>query len=164
MFLQELDERGCDAHGCGHYGASRINHTHKGVDLCIPPYTPVQCGFDGTVIKVGYPYRGAAKSHIRYVAVKFDDTHQQIMEEIYGNGLWHCRVFYVKPIVYTGDLINWDTIIGDSQKLGGFYDGITEHVHFELYTLIDDTASEHNKLNFDYVNPDDFLDYVSGGF
>ena len=145
MKLSEMGYRKCDAQGCGHYRASRGSRLHMGQDLVKPDETSldigtkVETGLTGVVVKVGWPYSGSDKSHIRYIAIKL--------------GVYYCRIFYVTPLVSVGDTIKPDDVIGLSQCLGEFYAGITEHVHFECYKLVDPQGGEHDKNNFSYIDP-----------
>ena len=118
MKLSELDIRGCDRQGCGHFGASRGTRKHNGVDLVCMPGDEIQSPVNGIVTKIGYPYGGRDKHHIRYVQVTC--------------GQYEFRVFYVKPMVEVGQLVTTNSVLGFAQDLGGFYPEITEHIHFEI--------------------------------
>ena len=118
MNIFKLPLRKCDDQGCGHFGASRGSRRHSGIDIAVAPGTPINSPVDGVVTKLGWPYGSPSKSHIRYVEIT--------------KGGYKYRVFYVDPQVGLGDHVSLDTVIGHSQKLGGFYRGITEHVHFEV--------------------------------
>ena len=152
MYLSEMGQRACDPQGCGYYGASRGSRKHKGVDLCMPDSTslprdtPIQCGFSGEVVKVGLAYSDKDKRHVHYVAIKLGD--------------WYARIFYVNPLVKVGDNVTPNLIIGTSLELGMFYKGITEHVHLEVYKLIDKSKGMHNKRNFSYVDPNVVLEFM----
>lgn len=114
--------RGTDKHGSGHFGASRGNRKHNGVDISVPPSSIVLSLTSGLVTKVGYPYdpTDKAKGHFRYV-------------EVTNNGL-RIRYFYVEPYVDEGQLVRSGSELGESQRLGLVYPGITEHVHVEVKT------------------------------
>ena len=152
MYLHEMGQRECDDQGCGYYGASRGSRKHVGVDLTaadntsLPIGTDVQCGFSGEVVKVGLAYSQSDKRHLRYVAIKLEK--------------YYVRVFYIEPKVSVGDIITADTVIGKSLCLGDFYKNITEHVHFEVYTLKDHSKGIHNKRNFRYINPNVVLEVL----
>ena len=94
------------------------------------------------------PDSAKEKAHIRYVAIKL--------------GIYYCRIFYVTPLVSFGDSIKPDTVIGISQCLGEFYEGITEHVHVEFYKLIVQNYGEHDKNNFSYIDPRIALEVMGG--
>jgi len=113
--LGELPQRGTDQQGSGHYGAPREHRFHRGVDLACYPGTAIYCTVDGTVTKLGYPYRG--RLEFRYVQVTD------------AEGLAH-RFFYIEPAVDVGQEVTPDTVLGVSQELP--YEGITQHVHYEI--------------------------------
>lgn len=110
-------ERGCDKHGCGHFGASRGNRTHRGLDIRADVGQSVISPIGGNITKLGYPY-GDDFSY-RYI-------------EITGGDL-RVRIFYVKPTVRKGQKIEAGDQIGVAQELGTRYEGITEHIHLEVY-------------------------------
>ncbi|MGP4843330.1 M23 family metallopeptidase [Marinobacter sp. 1Y8] len=116
MQLCEMMFRKCDGHGCGHFGASRGQRKHMGIDLACVPGTAVCSPVRGVVTKLGYPY-GDDLAY-RYVEVSTQG--------------YQYRVFYVDPVVAVGDQVNVETVIGRSQRLGARYQAITEHVHFEV--------------------------------
>ena len=118
MKLGELNIRGCDRQGCGHFGAARGTRKHNGVDLVCEPGDEIQSPANGIVTKIGYPYGGKDKLHIRYVQVTC--------------GEYDFRVFYVNPAVEIGQAVTTKSILGFSQELGCFYPDITEHVHLEI--------------------------------
>ena len=108
--------RECDDWGCGHFGASRGDRKHNGLDIVELPGDPVFCFNRGIVTKIGYPY--ANDLSFRYV-------------EITDAGVrW--RYFYCEPIVNVGDEVEAYTQIGTAQGLGERYPGITPHVHLEI--------------------------------
>lgn len=118
MKLADMKMRSCDVHGCGHFGASRGSRTHMGIDLECNPGVDILSPIDGVVSKIGFPYADPNKNFIRYVEITKAD--------------YKFRFFYVSPSVEVGDDIKVDDIIGESQCLGQFYPGITEHIHFEV--------------------------------
>lgn len=132
MNLHELPQRKCDKQGCGHWGAPRGGRKHRGVDLACNVGTPIFSPVCGKVTKLGFPYGDSSKHHIRYVQVEKDG--------------YNFRIFYVDPTVVVGDMVTMGTVIGHSQELGCFYNGITEHVHFEI-------KDKHGN----YVDPNPFL-------
>ena len=118
MKLYELDIRGCDSQGCGHFGASRGTRKHNGIDLVCIPGDEIQSPVNGRVTKIGWPYADKDKRHIRYAQVECSD--------------YSFRIFYIKPMVEVGQLVSTNSVLGFSQELGGLYPGITEHCHFEI--------------------------------
>lgn len=114
--LTELQERGQDKWGSGAYGASRGGRDHNGVDLAVQPDTEIKATFAGTVTKLGFPY--GDDLNYRYVQISKDS--------------YDYRIFYVRPTVKDGEEVTEDTVIGTSQNLNKRYEGITEHVHFEV--------------------------------
>jgi murein DD-endopeptidase MepM/ murein hydrolase activator NlpD len=118
MKVYKLEVRGCDSQGCGHFGASRGTRKHNGVDLVCDLDTPINSPISGMVTKIGWPYGDKDKQHIRYVQVTSGD--------------YDFRVFYINPAVEVGQMVSTDSVLGFSQELGCFYQGITEHVHLEI--------------------------------
>jgi murein DD-endopeptidase MepM/ murein hydrolase activator NlpD len=132
MHLHSLEQRECDRQGCGYWQASRGPRKHNGVDMACDVGTPIYSPVSGKVTKIGFPYGASDKHHIRYVQVE--------------NNEYSFRVFYVDPMVVLNQEVTMSTIIGKSQELGCFYNGITEHVHFEI-------KDKHGN----YVDPNPFL-------
>lgn len=125
--------RKSDSYGSGHYGASRGNRLHRGIDYACYPETKVLSLTDGHISKLGYPYGDDLK--FRYVQVTDPD----------GNDL---RYFYVSPCVQLGIEIKSGEPLGFTQKLGARYKGITEHFHFEI------------KKDGSYLNPKEYLEGI----
>lgn len=109
--------RGCDKHGCGHYGASRGDRTHKGVDIVCDRWMPVKSIGEGIVTKVGYPYG----DDLSYRYVEITDS---------AGARW--RYFYVCPLVCLGSNIAPGDTIGQCQDIAARYEGITPHWHLEI--------------------------------
>ena len=116
MKLERMKVRTCDAHGCGHFGASRGKRDHNGVDLVAAMKEKIQSPVRGVVTKVGYPY--ADDLSWRYV-------------EVTAKG-YRFRFFYVSPWVGVGDKVNVGTVLGRAQGIENRYIGITPHIHFEI--------------------------------
>jgi murein DD-endopeptidase MepM/ murein hydrolase activator NlpD len=120
--MQKRKIRGSDSQGSGHYLASRGNRKHMGIDFITCPEDLISSYCSGIVTKIGYPYnpnKHPHKAHLRYVEVT--DSNQLKV-----------RVFYIQPLVAVGDIIELDTVIGTSQDLTQIYEGITQHLHFEV--------------------------------
>ncbi len=113
-----LPKRGNDCHGSGYYGAPRGSRIHVGQDYECQPGDIIISPTEGTVTKIGYPYADDLK--YRYVEVTF-------------GGLRH-RIFYIKPMfkIKIGTVVNKTTKLGVAQALGPRYEGITEHIHYEV--------------------------------
>ena len=133
---QDAERRVSDAWGAGHFGASRGDRTHKGIDFLIPADSTVYSAATGTVSKIGRPY---ADSPFRYVEVK----------DVNGNRIRH---FYVNPTVRAQDRVFLGAPIGLSQDLSTRYPGdksrgpMPNHMHLEIKTATGD-----------YLDPDDYL-------
>lgn len=132
-----------DDFGAGHFGASRGNRTHNGIDLAADPDTAVCSAVVGKITKIGYPY-GDDLSY-RYVEVTTP----------YGDRV---RYFYVVPTDYIGTFdIGTEIEIGDPlgvvQNIAARYDTddkkMNNHFHFEV------------KRNGEYLRPTDWLDEQS---
>ena len=114
-------ERGRDAWGEGHWGASRGDRTHMGIDYAAVPGSTLVSPVTGQVTKIGYPYS--------------DDLSYRYVEVTDGRGYRH-RFFYVEPGV-----IMRQTIIAEFSALGVIQDitaryatpkGMTPHFHYEV--------------------------------
>lgn len=116
--------RGCDIHGCGEFGASRIHGSHRGTDY-IAGLGSTGTGQDilavrgGMVSKIGYPY--------------WDDLSYRYVEITTLDG-YRIREFYVSPIdgLKRGSLVEAGQVIGTYQSLQRRYPEITDHVHVEI--------------------------------
>lgn len=121
--------RGCDKWGCGHFGASRGNRKHNGVDIIWTAGKPFHALTQGVVTKLGYAY--ADDLSFRYV---------ELTDRV--GARW--RYFYVKPSVELGEEINAYEDIGVVQTLQNRYPEIVDHVHFEIIradgTYVDPTG------------------------
>lgn len=115
------DIRGCDAQGCGHFGASRDGgtRTHIGADYVGTPGESVRAVQGGRITRVGFPYG--------------DDLSFRYVEISGGDGITS-RQFYVSPAagIARGAFVAAGQSIGTLQALGGRYPGITEHSHTEI--------------------------------
>jgi murein DD-endopeptidase MepM/ murein hydrolase activator NlpD len=130
-----------DDFGAGHFGASRGNRTHRGVDIAAEAGSACYSVTDGIVTKFGYPY--ADDLSYRYVEVTYD-------------GVTRFRYFYVDP--------HEDLEIGDTVTKGFIWvlsrmllrstrqkmKKMNNHIHFEVIE------------KGEYVDPVDAL-WWSGG-
>jgi murein DD-endopeptidase MepM/ murein hydrolase activator NlpD len=123
---EEFCIRGRDCHGWGHYGASRGNRTHNGIDVVAHEGDEVVSCSDGHISKIGYPYSPAdpAKGHLRYVEVTTEADYKE-------------RYFYCLPAagIELGLKVQAGKVIAVCQDLVCIYGGMTPHVHFEAKGL-----------------------------
>jgi len=131
--LFENKLRGCDQHGCGHWGAPRGNVKHKGLDVACHSGQKVLSPVDGIVTKVGFAYSKMylSKNHYRFVEIEVNENVR-------------IRIFYIEPFVATGHTVLKGQWIGSQQALGGIYGGITEHIHIEFW----DNGKRKNPIGF----------------
>lgn len=124
--------RGCDAFGCGHFGASRGDRAHEGLDLAFNPREPVHTQFAGTVTRInGQAYR--SDPFYKIVDVKLSKSTT-------------IRFFYVNPSVKVGQKVSINDIIGTAQDISAKHgDGMTNHVHFAY------------RVNGVYIDPEPYL-------
>lgn len=117
----DCEIRGCDPHGCGHYGASRGGRTHKGIDLVCVGGTIIRSPVDGVVTRrKGVVYSDPAKADWHYVEITDKDK-------------MHNRFFYVKGLgIELGLKIKKGDVIGVAQGIEVLYEGITPHIHYEV--------------------------------
>ena len=127
-----LVKRGADSHGSGDYLASRGSRKHMGIDFACSPGCQVYPDISGLVTKLGIPYADPKKREYRYVQIT-DDKGVDV------------RYFYLHPDVEIGQAVTTDTVIGICQDLTKIYEGITNHVHFEV------------KKNGKHINPEKYL-------
>lgn len=115
--------RGVDVYGGGAYLASRGSRKHNGIDLSCYKGSEILAQGNGVVTKIGFPYnpKDSKKGHLRYL-------------EITERNNYKCRYFYIAPTVSLGDTINESDSIGVSQGLTYIYPGITDHIHYEVFT------------------------------
>ena len=114
-----MSVRGCDALGCGHFGAPRSIGTHKGSDYSAAAGQTVVAATSGVIDKIGYPY--ADDLSFRYIRIVADDGYT-------------VRQLYVLPAagIEVGEPVTAGEVIGTEQTLSGRYPGITEHSHTDI--------------------------------
>lgn len=141
MLLTIATQRGSDAWGSGHFGASRGSRTHNGIDYWVPEGTKICSMSDGKVTKLGYPYG--------------DDLSYRYVEVTDAGGYQH-RYFYVEPRVRVGQVVRRTHVIGQAQDIAGRYDEpqkvMRNHVHYEIFKL------ENGKRK--YIDPEKFHELV----
>ena len=112
----ELQRRGKDAWGEGHYGASRGDRKHHGEDFLIAKGQVITAPIGGHVTKLGTCY--SDDPSYRYV-------------QITNKGVDY-RFFYVEPMVNVDSIIQRGDVIGKAQNLNKRYKGMPNHIHFEV--------------------------------
>ncbi len=134
MILISPPIRPDDKWGQGHYGASRGNRTHEGIDYFCPPESVVFANCSGIVSKIGYPYKPDDEKGqtLRYVQITGEDNVDR-------------RFFYVDPSVVVGQRINEGDPIGFVQDVAKYYPGMNNHFHFEC------------KFEGEHIDPRNFL-------
>ena len=116
MFIKPNKDRN-DKWGSGAFNSKRGKRKHNGKDIPCPEKSICISHIAGEVTKLGYPYS--------------DDLSFRYVEITDFIGRRH-RFFYVNPKVIVGQSIVVGEEIGLSQRLGDRYEGITEHVHYEI--------------------------------
>lgn len=122
-FLSRYELRERDNYGSGRFGASRSGgRTHKGVDFYIPVGGNFHAPFNGYISRLGKPYPDDS----RYDLIEFVGT-----DKFKG---YVCKIMYVNslyPVDKTKIFIQGETIC-TMQDLSLKYDGMKNHLHFEL--------------------------------
>jgi len=120
-----------DPAGDGHFGASRGDRTHNGIDYACVPGTIILSQCYGTVSKLGYPY--ADDLSYRYIEITAPDHKKH-------------RLFYCKPSneLSISDYVVLGEPIGWSQDVAARYpgQGMINHVHYEI------------KVGDEYIDPE----------
>lgn len=110
--------RGCDAFGCGTFGASRGTRTHNGIDIVSLPSQSIFSPITGEVTRFPFPY-GSDLSYTGIEIVNFE---------------YKIKIFYVTPVVKIGTQVNKGQLIAKSQNIASKYgSSMTNHVHIEVY-------------------------------
>lgn len=123
--------RGCDDWGCGHFGASRGDRKHTGLDIDTIPGAPVFCLNPGIVTDIGYAYS--------------DDLSFRIVDITNGGYRW--RYFYVDPIVNVGDELDAYTQIGHDQNVAQRYHERDPERHMVNHTHIEAIDPDGNHID-----------------
>lgn len=113
-----LPQRRADKFGSGEYLAPRGHRKHQGVDFACYPGTKIISFTDGIVTKIGYPYSEPDRQFLHYIQISHEGKDY--------------RYFYVSPLLKVGDEVKAGDVIAISISLQKVYDGITDHVHFEV--------------------------------
>ena len=115
--------RGCDAGGCGEFGAPRnegLGATHGGTDYVATPGQDVVAVHDGNVTGTGYAYQG--------------DSRLQIVKIQTPNG-YTASEMYVKPAseIKNGTHVSAGQVIGTAQDIRvRTGPKVTPHVHVQI--------------------------------
>jgi len=133
---QVLEKRGNDKWGSGEWGAKRGSRRHMGVDYKILPGDTVLSLTEGVVTKLGYPY--ADDLSYRYVEV--EDANE-----------YKLRYFYILPSVKVGQMVAEGEPLGIAQSLDRRYEGITEHIHFEVKNDIGELINPEKYIKDHYI-------------
>jgi len=127
--------RQIDDFGAGGFGAPRVrngrNYPHKGLDLLAEPDDSIVAPFEGDIYATpGWAYSGG-EGGLRTIHLR--------------DATWRCTLMYVKPLATLDEKrVVAGEPIGVAQDVAGYHmtksgDGrkMSNHVHFELYELVD---------------------------
>lgn len=118
----DMEVRGCDPKGCGHYGASRGSRKHSGIDLVIQKGEPVYSPITGYVSRYPYPYA----SDLKYKGI-----------EIIGEGEHKdlkVKIFYCVPVAQRNAKVVKGQKVAVAQAINEKYGkAMTNHIHVEFY-------------------------------
>ncbi|KAL1262000.1 hypothetical protein QQF64_007265 [Cirrhinus molitorella] len=121
-------KRGCDTnYGCGHYGASRGDRSHEGLDIACADGATVLAPFDVKLNGKAAPYINQPQK-------------EPINDGITLSGEGLCfKLFYVKPDRYSGTTLKKGQKIGTLLPMQKVYPGITSHIHVQMCDKSDPT-------------------------
>lgn len=113
--------RDCDSYGCGHFGASRGDRIHKGIDVITQTGQSILAPIKGKVTRHGYPYEG--------------NTYYKLIEIV--NDMYKVKIMYVEPMISVGNQVNAGQVIAKAQNIAAKYStSMTNHSHVEVYKKI----------------------------
>lgn len=117
-----------DDSGHGKFGAGRGARKHEGIDIEAPPGTPIQSAVDGTVERIGEPYRPGHRLHGKFtiIWVRGNDG------RLYGYFYTAPRNRDGNPTVNPGDSVKKGQVIGTLQNRAAGEAGMTNHLHLEF--------------------------------
>ncbi len=115
--ILDIQKLRSDKYGHGHFGASRGNRLHQGIDLLVTKGDPVYAPISG-ILNFSIPYG----SDTRWQGFKIiNDSKEQ----------W--KVFYCSPIVKNGVYVNKGDVVAYAQSINDKYgEGMLDHLHVEL--------------------------------
>lgn len=134
--------RGNDDFGSGHFGASRGNRPHLGIDYVTTEGEPIYAPFDMEVTRVSLPYFDTSD----YKGIAFST---QIAGVNYDGRWW----YFVPNSDIIGHSVSKGQLLGYAQSLQGRYQGITDHTHLQLRS----TTELQDSIYYNgwyYVNPE----------
>jgi len=109
--------RGCDASGCGTFGASRGSRTHQGEDYVAEWNESIFSPISGKVTRFPFPYG----DDLRYTGIKIKNDDYTV------------KIFYMKASVPAGTNVIAGQIIGTAQNIAAKYSSpMTNHIHVEI--------------------------------
>lgn len=114
--------RGCDAFGCGNFGASRGGRAHNGIDIIAAENQVIKAPFSCKILRYGYPYA----NDLSYRLVEIQGLNE--FKDYTAKIMYIKKLHDLGAIIKTGDpLCSADNI---AKKYGS---SMTNHVHFELF-------------------------------
>ena len=130
----KMKKRGCDAGGCGNFGASRDNgsRVHEGLDILCVPNAEVYAPFDGIVQRKVDPYGDGRFSGLQIYCPDRNFT---------------VKIMYFSPIeTLIGQIVTRGEVLGFAQNISTRYGSdVPPHLHIETI------------VNGQKVNPEQFL-------
>lgn len=138
-----------DDFGAGYFGASRGSRPHLGVDYIVNEGEVVYAPCNMDTFNVSYPYAFDVSDSYVLKGARFST---KINGVNFDGRLW----YFTPDSNLFGTDVKQGQRIGVAQTLNHRYEGITDHLHFQLRTQqsIPD-AILYNGWN--YVNPDDWV-------
>lgn len=117
--------RGCDAMGCGHFGAPRGTRKHNGFDIAINPWETIKAPFKMKILRFGKVYPSITTD-------LFD------LVEFTGFGifsLFKFKLMYTDSVKYrnVGEILEKGEVLGNAQDIASFHGGgMINHIHLEV--------------------------------
>ena len=109
--------RGCDASGCGNFGAKRTHGAHQGEDYTVKPGETVFSPISGKVTRFPFPYG----DDLRYTGIEIKNDDYTV------------KIFYMKASVPAGTIVKAGQVIGTAQNIAAKYStAMANHIHVEI--------------------------------